>query len=171
MKFKNLLKAASWIPAIIMAFVIAGFSGQDSAQSQGLSDRVAAFIVDAAGGLGIIDADDETRHELIGKLQYPVRKGAHMTEYAVFTLAVMFAFSVCGVRGGMLYILSVLVTIVYAASDEIHQLFVPGRSGQVKDVFIDTLGGILAAAAVKIFRIIFVKRAKCEEGKNTAKVL
>lgn len=161
MKFKILLKAASWIPAIIMAFVIAGFSGQDSTQSQGLSGRVAAFIVDAADGLGIIDADDETRLDFIGKLQYPIRKGAHMTEYAVFTLTVMFAFFVCGVRGGMLYVLSVLVTIVYAASDEIHQLFVPGRSGQVKDVLIDTFGGILAAAAVKAFKSLFQRTGEC----------
>lgn len=144
-----------------MAFVIAGFSGQDSTQSQGLSDRVAAFIVDAADGLGIIDADDETRLDFIGKLQYPVRKGAHMTEYALFTLTVMFALFVYGVRGGMLYVLSVLAALVYAASDEVHQLFVPGRSGQVTDVLIDTLGGILAAVAVKAFKSLFQRTGEC----------
>lgn len=152
-----LLKAASWIPAIIMAFIIGGFSGQDSVQSQGLSDRVAGIIVDAANAVGIIDTDDETRAVLIEKLQFPIRKGAHMTEYAVFTCTVMFALYVCGLRSGFMYLTAVAVTFVYAASDEIHQLFVPGRSGQFTDVLIDTAGGIIAATVVCLFRRRFKK--------------
>lgn len=41
-----------------------------------------------------------------------------------------------------------LIAVCYAATDETHQLFVPGRSGQVRDVLIDSVGaaiGVLLA--------------------------
>lgn len=155
MKISMLLKAASWLPAILTAIIISGFSGQDAAQSQGLSDRIAGYIVNAAGAAGIIDADDEEKLILIEKLQFPIRKGAHMTEYAIFTCTVMFAFSICriyGIYGKRIYAASVAVTFLYAASDEIHQLFVPGRSGQFTDVLIDTLGGIIAVLLVIVLK-------------------
>jgi len=40
---------------------------------------------------------------------------------------------------------------VYAATDEFHQLFVPGRSGQVKDVLLDSCG---AAVGVLILMLV-----------------
>jgi len=36
--------------------------------------------------------------------------------------------------------LALLICILYAVSDEVHQLFIPGRGGQFKDVIIDSAG-------------------------------
>ncbi len=50
-------------------------------------------------------------------------------------------------------ILTIIVGMLYATSDEIHQFFVPGRSAEVRDVCIDTLGvicGVIIATVVKI---------------------
>jgi VanZ family protein len=33
------------------------------------------------------------------------------------------------------------VVILYACTDEIHQIFIPGRTARIKDIFIDTAGG------------------------------
>ena len=41
--------------------------------------------------------------------------------------------------------------IIYATSDEFHQYFVPGRSAAIKDVFIDTCGGIAASIVNNLF--------------------
>jgi VanZ family protein len=42
------------------------------------------------------------------------------------------------------YILySLLICLIYSISDEVHQIFVPGRSGEVFDVLIDTLGSFI----------------------------
>lgn len=38
------------------------------------------------------------------------------------------------------FFLPVLISIVYAISDEIHQTFVPTREGRIRDVFIDSFG-------------------------------
>jgi VanZ family protein len=45
---------------------------------------------------------------------------------------------------------AVLFVMSYGASDEIHQMFVPGRSPEIFDFLADTLGGILAAMTVKL---------------------
>lgn len=153
-----ILKLAAWLPAIAAALAISMFSGQDGNESQGMSDAVAGIIVDAADYLGFIDADGAVRNEYIAKLSYPVRKAAHMTEYAIFTCCVVFGFYVWGRRGTALYIYALTVTFVYASSDEMHQLFVPERSGQFTDVLIDTAGGIIAVLVIILVRRIVNER-------------
>ena len=77
-----------------------------------------------------------------------IRKCAHVTEYAVLALLVWWALR-RPVRGDPRpwrwahagYAL--LCTTLYAASDEIHQLFVPSREGRFEDVVIDAAGAAL----------------------------
>ena len=45
----------------------------------------------------------------------------------------------------------VLVALIYAVSDELHQIFVPGRQASLYDIFID-LAGVIAALAFICFR-------------------
>ena len=62
-----------------------------------------------------------------------------------------------------------VVGTLYAASDEIHQLFVPGRSGQLRDVFLDSAGvaaGILLAWAVGL---LYQKAAAYTAAKRDVK--
>ena len=47
--------------------------------------------------------------------------------------------------------------MIYAISDEIHQLFVPGRSGQVRDVLIDSAGSLLGIIIVMAFEKLLIK--------------
>ena len=46
---------------------------------------------------------------------------------------------------------------IYASSDEIHQLFVPGRAGQVRDVLIDTSGAVAGILLAILIRKIWLK--------------
>lgn len=74
--------------------------------------------------------------------EFFVRKSAHISEYFILCLLIYRALKI-DFQEKKLYLLSLLGTFCYALTDEIHQLFVPGRSGQIKDVFIDTSGGIM----------------------------
>jgi VanZ family protein len=64
-----------------------------------------------------------------------------MSEYAILLLLLYYALS--NVISKHTLSLSLLVTFIYACSDEFHQLFIPGRSGQFKDVLIDTSGALI----------------------------
>lgn len=68
-----------------------------------------------------------------------------MTEYAILALLVFgmlgsYGMRVCRLR----YQIAVVYVFVYASTDEFHQLFVAGRSGQFSDVCIDTIGAVIA---------------------------
>ena len=82
-----------------------------------------------------------------------VRKCAHLTEYGVLALLFWRAFRHpvkhdprpwSWIEAG----LACLGVVVYAATDELHQLFVPTRQASVLDVLIDTSGGVLGIAAL-----------------------
>lgn len=70
-----------------------------------------------------------------------VRKCAHFMEYMILGL---FMFNVLGLYYTVkqVSIIAIIFIFLYACSDEIHQLFVLGREGAMRDVFIDTCGGI-----------------------------
>ena len=72
----------------------------------------------------------------------PLRKTAHLVEYAILWLLARRAFagSGAGRPGPAAFVLAVL----YAASDEWHQTFVPGRMGRPSDVLVDSAGAGLA---------------------------
>ena len=55
---------------------------------------------------------------------------------------------------------SVCIVILYASTDELHQLFVPGRSGQVKDVLIDGCGAVIGALIIWGISYLFHKNKK-----------
>lgn len=76
---------------------------------------------------------------------YPLRKAAHMAEYAVLYWLSRRALSGSGPK-------AFLFTVVYAVSDEWHQTFVPGRAGAVSDVVVDAAGAALAAALTGLRR-------------------
>ena len=54
------------------------------------------------------------------------------------------------------FVLSLLFCIFYAGTDEIHQLFINERSGQIVDILIDTSGSIIAMIFLKI--VSFLQR-------------
>ena len=79
-----------------------------------------------------------------------------MSEYAV--LAILFGLTIREYKPEPWLLLALAATAAYAATDEFHQLFVPGRSGQLKDVLIDTAGGALGLVLLAL--ILYLKRRR-----------
>lgn len=80
------------------------------------------------------------------------RKGAHVFEYFILTILFFRAFSFHLPSDRMRAILlSVFVSLLYAVSDETHQLFVFGRTGKATDVLIDGLGILVAVFMITAF--------------------
>lgn len=129
---KMLKRGIRCIPMLFMMSVIFIFSTQNGETSGGLSLTIAEFISKAAGSIGLM-IEPESIHLLI-------RKCAHMTEYALLFVTVMWALSGIKKRLGIAY----MVTVLYAVSDEVHQSFIPGRCGAVTDVLIDGAGALIA---------------------------
>ena len=93
------------------------------------------------------------------KADHPVRKTAHAAEYAVLgflTAGTIFGFSNVGSYPQKILVAWLIATF-YAATDEVHQLFVPGRSGQISDVCLDSVGVLLGVA---IFALLTNRKEK-----------
>jgi VanZ family protein len=51
-------------------------------------------------------------------------------------------------------VIAIALTTAYGATDEIHQLFVPGRSAEIYDLFADAIGGGIGAVVCWLWGII-----------------
>ena len=116
---------------VIWMIVIFCFSNQKATESSKLSNGLIKNTISR-----IINDD---REESIEKFVTPVRKSAHFFIYLILGILVMNCFDID--KKYIFY--SIMVCFLYSISDEIHQLFIDGRSGEILDVIIDTTGSFL----------------------------
>lgn len=132
---------------ILWMIVIFMFSNQKAVESSKLSDGLILRTVRIIEKINHKQYSDE---EILKRFIYPVRKLAHVTIY--FILGFLVYLYIKDLKIDNKIIISILICAFYATSDEIHQLFILGRSGEVKDVLIDTLGGVLGILFLKILK-------------------
>lgn len=73
----------------------------------------------------------------------PIRKSAHFIEYLILGILCINFVKNYKIPKRRLLVLCFLICSIYACSDEFHQLFVSGRSSNIKDVCIDSVGAII----------------------------
>ncbi|HHV11241.1 MAG TPA: VanZ family protein [Clostridiales bacterium] len=136
------LKKVSWIPAVIVMVIIFAFSSKPAVSSNESSLTIASQLLVAYENTAQVQFDEGQRDEILETINFFVRKGSHFCEYALLAVTLAFHLYFCGFRKGRLFFLPVILSAIYAATDEFHQTFVPGRSGQLGDVLIDTTGAV-----------------------------
>ncbi len=124
---------------IVWMIIIFMFSARNADVSSQDSSRVGML----AGQIFFRDFNDWDLQEQVAfaqKIDHPVRKTAHATEYAILGMLLFGAAYQTREQRRRTAVLSWGIGTFYAATDEIHQIFVPGRSGQITDVMIDSSG-------------------------------
>lgn len=140
MKNKRLVLA--WTLLILwmlFIFILSSFNGVMSSNQSG---SIATLIYN------IFDISDTE------KVSFIIRKCAHVSEFFILGLLVINLISKYNVKYS--YFIAFIICTLYASSDEFHQIFVPGRSGQVTDVLIDLIGIILGL--ILFFIIKYLKK-------------
>lgn len=173
-------------------------SAKTGGASGGMSESVAAWLAQ----LFCPDwakMPQDARAVLLSRMSLPVRKGAHIAEYAILAALAYATFSQAramlprragengsvgdaggkrrgaaersapagvgeGVHAGRAFPFTALTAFafsaLYAASDEFHQLFVPGRAGLLSDVGIDSCGAAVGAALAALAAYARFKKGK-----------
>lgn len=145
------MKPLSFLPAILMMYVIFTFSSQTAEVSGDLSYKISYQIIETKNEvLNQGMSYDEIAYEA-NSIHYYVRKAAHMTEYFLLAIAISFPLYVYRVRGFWLMLLAGIVCVGFAGLDEYHQSFVAGRSPALKDVGIDSIGAFIGILLVQAF--------------------
>lgn len=153
-------KLLSFAPALAILFLIFGFSAQDGETSGSLSFEISLFLVKLFSPLLPTALSENVLIERAEFIHYFVRKAAHMTEYFLLALSLQLPLAAwCSKLSWKLRISTgFLLTAAFAALDEFHQSFVPGRSGNFIDVCIDSTGAAIASLCLFIFFSIRQKR-------------
>lgn len=131
-------KLKYFIPAIIWMIFIFIMSHTNGNESSNQSNFIVKIVLE------FININHET-------LSFMIRKIAHMSEYAILLLFIYY-----GLYKTITYkyqlLISLLITFIYACSDEFHQLFIPGRSGQFIDILIDTSGALIMLLIIYLWQ-------------------
>lgn len=106
----------------------------------------------------------EATEQVLHDMNIPIRKCAHMFEYAMlFWLTRWAAMTIRRPNFIVPGMFAAVVCLLYASSDEWHQSFVPGRSAQVQDVAVDMAGSLIAAFLVPYF---FAVKSFCSRTRS-----
>jgi len=154
----NIARTISWILVLIWMSVIFMFSSQDveaSSQSSGvISEAIYEVIEDSFPDSPITE----------DTFEFTLRNAAHFILYFVLGIFILNALYFYKIKWISLIGFSLLIAVLYALTDELHQYYVPGRAFQVNDLIIDTLG---AMTGILIVAFLYSKRGKTEEMKNS----
>lgn len=139
----------AWVVVLLWMLLIFNLSSQVAEDSNKLSKGVTKVVTETAER--VVPGKDFD----INRFNPIVRKNAHFFAYLVLGIFVMNALRRSRVYRWRSLLLALGICALYAISDEVHQLFVAGRGGQVKDVFIDSTG---AFVGIGLYNIILSRR-------------
>ena len=164
----NILRIILIILLIGTFSIIFGFSSQDSEKSSGISRKVTEIITNPIKS--IQEKPKQEREKILDEIESIVRKLAHFSIYTVVGVLLMALLSTYQLKEMNRVSISLILGVIYASSDEIHQCFTPGRGPAITDVIIDTLGVLLGILLVMLLIKIYKKiLAKYTKSLNTIK--
>ena len=139
---------------MIIIFLLSNQKAQDSKQlSNSFITKTIINIYEMKHG----KITEEKKVEIKENYSFIVRKAAHFTIYLVLGLLVSLVLIGKNLNIKQIIIYGVLICMAYSITDEIHQIFVSGRSGEIRDIIVDTCGstvGILLNIIINRKRII-----------------
>ena len=155
----NIIRTILIIIIIFISATIFGFSSQNAEESSSISGKVAQKIIEIQPKYKNIN--EGKKKELISNYQKPIRKLAHFSIYTLLGMAIAGLVCTYKINNKKRVAIAVSAGMLYAISDEIHQIFVSGRSGQITDVLIDTIGIIVGTIIVlKIIKLVKIKNVE-----------
>lgn len=158
-KHRNLyLIILSWLAVFLWMALIFKLSSQVAEESDQLSTGITEIVVNT---VKIIVPN--VSFNLIS-LNQIFRKGAHFFAFFLLGILVISSFSKSGIHKYRNKVLALFVCILYAISDEMHQMFVSGRGPGMKDAVIDSIGA-MAGVGFYLLAVKILMRSRMINGK------
>ncbi len=156
---KTILRIILWTAVIAWMGLIFSFSVETAAESTETSGGFISFFMERwIPGFTELSPAEQTAK--IESVTYFVRKSAHFCIFAMLGFLTCAALFSCDLSAKRAFPTASLIGALYAVSDEIHQTFVPGRAGMVRDVILDTCGVVTGAAALCLILYVYYKLKK-----------
>lgn len=145
--------------SVLIMVAIFCFSAQNGAVSSKTSGRVVTFVIKTFY-TRFAELSATEKAELIKTFQFVFRKTAHFSIYFLLGFNVFGFFSTLKLSRVKMFAFSVSICVFYAISDEFHQLYSAGRSGNFRDILIDSTGVLCAVVLLFAFLNLLYKKGK-----------
>ena len=142
----------SWALVISWMALIFYLSAQHAERSADLSGGITEWVNE------VIENVAPAAEFQIDEISFFVRKNAHFFAYMLLSILTLNAVRRSGGRGLVSMVVALVISVLYAISDEVHQLFVPGRSGQVSDVLLDSAGALVGILLYALTSRLVIKK-------------
>lgn len=140
---RNKRKIIYWILLILWMSMIAIMSNQPAS----ISDSQSLGVLNQLNSIGINISN------IFGDLSnFIIRKTAHFLEYMILGILIYNVLNFYFDKKQIFYI-AVVLSALYACTDEIHQFFVAGRECAFRDVVIDTCGALCGVLIKKHLKV------------------
>ena len=149
---------------MVMIFCI---SAKTSDHSSEVSSGVTETLITTANFLFHWEMDGSAILELVDKWENTVRKIAHATEFFLLTMSLFLWFDYFDWNIWKHSFIAGITAVLYAASDEFHQLFVSGRAGKISDVGVDSMGVLVALLMIVGVRVCISSLWKKDKSVET----
>lgn len=165
---QDIRKKGLIIVLIFWMIFIFNMSSRNAVQSSDLSGGFINIVLEVISK-DFRELDEASKMQIVSKLQFIVRKAAHFSIYAILGILLFLVLEHLTSDSARSILNAITISFLYALSDETHQAFVPGRSGEIRDIIIDTLGAICGVILIILFREIFHEYKKGKELKLSGK--
>lgn len=144
-------KTISFIVLILWMIVIFSFSSADANKSTSTSDKVITTMIEIKDKITNNETSNNEKEIIVKNSSFYIRKIAHITEYLILGFLMFNLLKQYSVTN-IYYAIG--LSILYSCTDEFHQLFISGRSGNIRDVLIDSIGILIGTY---LYKLLFIK--------------
>ena len=130
----------SWLLVLVILSFIFNLSAQDAEESKELSDSLVSKIFQWLQ----VYIDGEM-----------IRKFAHMLEFTALSFSLYNGIFVTWELKNV-PLISLVLTVICAVGDELHQIFVPGRAFQFSDILVDSIGAVIGVVVYLLMYKIYL---------------
>lgn len=148
----NILRAVLIILLIVQMWIIFGFSNQNGEESGSISKKITQMITKNIKS--IQELEEAEKEKVLKKIEHFIRKLAHFSLYTIIGILSMSLMLTYNIKTKNQIVISGIIGLLYAISDEIHQSFIPNRTPMVGDVIIDFLGVITGIITIFVLNKI-----------------
>lgn len=166
MKNKKVKRIVLYTLLVLVLTTIFIFSGEPGKKSESTSDAFTSTIIDKVSSITNKDIKETKKKDIIESTRFIVRKTAHFSIYFILGIIIYLLLSTYNINKVVL--ISIIICFIFGSLDEIHQIFIPGRTARFYDCIIDTLGsstGILILYGSSKIRLRYknnkVQNIKC----------
>lgn len=137
---------------ILLSITTFIFSNSTGKNSNNTSNIVTEKMLDVYSFITKKEIPQDQRRELILDMRLYIRKTAHFTLYFILGILIYIFIDTYNIKHKIL--ISIILSCLFACTDEIHQLFVDGRTGSILDVLLDTIGSTVGILILNSKRIL-----------------